>query len=505
MSIYLLNKKRIFITIFILFSIITLQARNCNYRVFNIKVTKRVSSLDILNQLSNECDFSIIALDKVAHDKLNEKLYGINIHKLSLKKIFDLLISSKGLRYNYNEQVLKISGLLTRTFKIDYISTTRMGSSSTDISMNGDTQESSLTTSENSTNDSSSNTSQGSSQTTGATISSKDSFNFWSTIQKELHSILNSPLDRFKAPEPIINKEAGLITVSGTASQIRRISSYLSELMKRLHRQVMIDVQILSVRLDGSKSTGVDWSQLYKLQNVAINYEMLKTKGVSKIDANSITEWGDIPAENAKFIKINGGISVQSIIDFLHTQGDVSSISNPKVTTLNNQPAIFSSGEQLYYKILQSVSQVSTGGSSTGQNEVVRSVFAGVLLDITPEITDNNEIILKINPSISSINSSPSTNNGVRTIPPDLKKQQMSSVVKLKDGQRIILGGLISKVKSITVKKVPILGNIPIIGNAFRKKIKTNIKEELIIIITPHIVRHSKEISLKRLGYNESF
>ncbi len=505
MTIYLLNKKRIFITIFILFNIITLQARNCNYRVFNIKVTKRVSSLDILNQLSNECDFSIIALDKVAHDKLNEKLYGINIHKLSLKKIFDLLISSKGLRYRYNEQVLKISGLLTRTFKIDYISTTRMGSSSTDISMNGDTQESSLTTSENNTNNSYSNTSQGSSQTTGATISSKDSFNFWSTIQKELHSILNSPLDRFKAPEPIINKEAGLITVSGTASQIRRISSYLSELMKRLHRQVMIDVQILSVRLDGSKSTGVDWSQLYKLQNVAINYEMLKTKGVSKIDTDSITEWGDIPAENAKFIKINGGISVQSIIDFLHTQGDVSSISNPKVTTLNNQPAIFSSGEQLYYKILQSVSQVSTGGSSTGQNEVVRSVFAGVLLDITPEITDNNEIILKINPSISSINSSPSTNNGVRTIPPDLKKQQMSSVVKLKDGQRIILGGLISKVKSITVKKVPILGNIPIIGNAFRKKIKTNIKEELIIIITPHIVRHSREISLKRLGYNESF
>ena len=95
---------------------------------------------------------------------------------------------------------------------------------------------------------------------------------------------------------------------------------------------------------------------------------------------------------------------LKNILNFLNTQGNVSSMSNPKITTMNNQPAIFSSGEQLYYKILQSVSQVSSGGSATGQNEVVRSVFAGVLLDITPEITDNDEIILKINPSISSIN-----------------------------------------------------------------------------------------------------
>ncbi len=491
MSIYLLN-KRFFLTIFIVFGVVTLYANNCKYRTFNIRVTQRVSSADILNQLSNECDFSIIALDQVANNKLEEKLYGINIHKLSLKKIFDLLIASKGLRYSYDGQVLKIRGLLTRTFKIDYISTTRVGSSSTDISINGDTQESSLTTTENSSNNFIED-SVGGGQTTGATISSKDSFNFWATIQKELHSILNSPLDRFKAPEPIINKEAGLITVSGTASQIRRISSYLSELMKRLHRQVMIDVQILSVRLNGSKSTGVDWSQLYKLQNAGVEYEMSKTSGQS----------------NTVNIKVTGRLSIQSIIDFLHTQGDVSSVSNPKVTTLNNQPAIFSSGEQLYYKILQAVSQVTTGGSSTGQNEVVRSVFAGVLLDITPEITDNNEIILKINPSISSINtntvSTSSTGNEVRTIPPDLKKQQMSSVVKLKDGQRIILGGLISKIRGTTVRKVPILGNIPLFGNAFRKNIKTDIKEELVIIITPHIVKQKREISLKRLGYNESF
>jgi general secretion pathway protein D len=272
--------------------------------------------------------------------------------------------------------------------------------------------------------------------------------------------------------------------------------------MRRLHKQVMIDVKILSVKLDNSKSTGVDWSQLYKFQNVTAQYENLRSHGVAKIEDNVITEWGTQRKDYGNYIRLSGSVSIQNVLNFLNTQGDVSSMSNPKITTMNNQPAIFSSGEQLYYKIIQSVSQVSTGGSATGQNEVVRSVFAGVLLDITPEITDENEIILKINPSISSINGQVQTQNGVRVIPPDLKKQQMSAVVKLKDGERIVLGGLISSAKGKTVKKVPILGNLPVLGNAFKQDITTDMKEELVIIITPHIVSPYKKVSLKTLGYD---
>jgi len=493
--------KSIFLSFFMLIGLTTvLNASSCDNRAFNIKVTSKVSSYDILNQLSSECGFSMLSLDNVANEKLNEKLYGINIHKMKLNEIFKLLISSKGLQYKYDKNVLKISGLITRTFKIDYVNSERKGSSNTDISMNGDSGGGAVVTTASSDGDQ--GASNGGTQTTGATITSSDSFKFWSTIQKELHSIINSPMDRFKAPDPIINKEAGLVTVSGTASQIRRISSYLQDMMKRLHRQVMIDVKILSVKLDNSKSTGIDWSELYKFQNITATYENIRSNGVSEIEDGTITKWGSGRSDYGNYIRLSGSVTIQSVLDFLNTQGNVSSMSNPKITTLNNQPAIFSSGEQLYYKIIQSVSQVSTGGSATGQNEVVKSVFAGVLLDITPEITDNNEIILKINPSISSINSTVQTQNGVRVIPPDLKKQQMSAVVKLKDGERIVLGGLISSSKGKSVKKVPILGNLPIIGNAFKKDITTDVKEELVIIITPHIVNPYKKVSLKTLGYD---
>jgi general secretion pathway protein D len=499
MQISLLSRIKYFLSILLIFGFITVaDARNCETRAFNIKVTARVSAYDILNQLSSECGFSMLSLDSVTNDKLNEKLYGINIYNMKLDDIFKLLISSKGLMYKYDKNVLKISGLITRTFKIDYVNSERKGSSNTDISMNGDSEanrELGATISQDS------NEPSLGAQTTGATITSSDSFKFWSTIQKELHSIINSPLDKFKAPDPIINKEAGLVTVSGTVSQVKRIASYLDDMMRRLHKQVTIDVKILSVKLDNSKSTGVDWSELYKFQNINAKYENLRTTGVQKIENDSITELGN-GKDFGSYIRLSGSISLQNIINFLNTQGDVSSMSNPKITTMNNQPAIFSSGEQLYYKILQSVSQVSSGGSATGQNEVIKSVFAGVLLDITPEITDNNEIILKINPSISNIANQIQTTNGTRTIPPDLKKQQMSAVVKLKDGERIVLGGLISSSKGKSVKKVPILGNLPVFGNAFKKDITTDIKEELVIIITPHIVEPYKKVSLKTLGYD---
>jgi general secretion pathway protein D len=130
--------------------------------------------------------------------------------------------------------------------------------------------------------------------------------------------------------------------------------------------------------------------------------------------------------------------------------------------------------------------------------EIVKSVFAGVLLDITPEITDDGEIILKINPSISSVKQDVKS-DGVRRLPPDLSKQQISAVVKLKDGEKIVLGGLIKSVKNRGSYKVPILGNIPILGYAFRQDTTYERREELVIIITPHILTPKNRVPERRL------
>ncbi|RUM67615.1 MAG: pilus (MSHA type) biogenesis protein MshL [Sulfurospirillum sp.] len=482
----------------LLFSVSSLSAKNCDVRTFNVKVADKVSTNEILNQLSNECGFSVVNKDAIAKEKMDADLYGVNIKDMTLNEIFNTLIRSKGLTYSYHHKLLSITGVRTKTFKVDYVSTDREGSSSTDISLTGDTG--------NTEASSGGKGGSASSLSTGAKISSSDKFSFWASIEKELNSILNSPADKFKAPAPIINKEAGLITVSGTPSQLARVSSYMKEMMNRLHKQVMIDVKILSVTLNNQQKTGVNWGELYKLQNVKVGYDSIHAKDVDTFTDGKIDTAKRNGIWHSNLLRFSGDTSIADIIQFLNTQGKVSSISNPKVVTLNNQPAVFSSGDQLYYKLSSSSRQSGTGAATeVYSGEIVKSVFAGVLLDITPQITDDGEIILKINPSISSAKSDVKS-DGVRRLPPDLTKQQISAVVKLHDGEKAVLGGLIKSVKQKGEYKVPVLGNIPVLGYAFRQDTTTEKREELVIIVTPHIItpfgkRPNRHLTLKDIGY----
>ena len=170
------NIKRSFLAL----SVVTLiagsscqvEAKSCDLRTFNIKVADKVSTNEVLNQLSGECDFSIVTKDEYSKKKMDTKLFGINIKKMTLDEIFNVLISSKGLVYSFDSKVLSVSGLTTKTFKIDYISTVRESKSNTDISLTGDSG-----SDENANGNSSS-------LSTGATITSTDKFSFGSRLKK---------------------------------------------------------------------------------------------------------------------------------------------------------------------------------------------------------------------------------------------------------------------------------------------------------------------------------
>jgi general secretion pathway protein D len=202
-------------------------------------------------------------------------------------------------------------------------------------------------------------------------------------------------------------------------------------------------------------------------------------------------------------IKANG--SLNEVIKFLKTQGDVNSISNPKVLTLNNQPALITAGTEYFYKIKSETQQQGANGgvAATTQNDNVQSIFAGVLLTITPEIANDDTITLKINPSLSETTTDLSnTANIGRDMPPDLNRRQLSSVVTVKDGNRIILGGLINTRTINDENKVPILGDIPVLNYLFKYETESKEVQELVIIIEPHIIHKEKNsISLSDLGY----
>ena len=169
--------------------------------------------------------------------------------------------------------------------------------------------------------------------------------------------------------------------------------------------------------------------------------------------------------------------------------------------TMSNQPAMISVGTEIFYK-LKTTNKVGGSDTATSESDSVQSVFAGILLDITPEVDERGVVTLKINPSVSKTVEELAPDKE-RQMPPDLVRRQLASVIKVRDGNHAILGGLITRGKGVKNQKVPLLGDIPLLGYAFKHEEVIDTTEELVIIITPHIIKSGKNITLKDLGYTE--
>jgi len=477
---------------------------DCSYELFSISSTKDTKIIDFIEQLSDECEFSVIITDPHAVKFLERKLNKTHLKNLTIDEVLDIILKENNLSYKLENNLLKVSYLSTKVFGIDYILSQRKGTGSTDITLSSSSATSGGSAGTSSASGSTQSSDSGSNAQSGMKIESTDEVQFWADLDLEFRRVLNRPNDAYQAEAPIINKNAGLITVTATIKQMQRLEGYLKKLQNKVQLQVLIDVQLLSVTMDKGKTTGIDWKQLYALQNVQLSVDYMSKNNVTEWTDTSITTVGDQAKNVANLVTIKGGGSLNEVIKFLQTQGDVSSISNPKVLTLNNQPALITAGTEYFYKLQQSTSQQGSGGgvASTTQNDEVKSVFAGVLLDITPEIADDKTITLKINPSLSETAQTITTGSTGRVMPPDLTRRQLSSVVTVKDGNRIILGGLINTKHMIDSSKVPILGDIPGLSYFFKYESKIKQVQELVIVIEPHIIdKEYDSLSLSDLGY----
>lgn len=552
---------------------------DCTYELFNISSIKGTTVGEFVDQLSDECGMSVIVGDAEAENILKKPMNKTFLKNLTVNEVLDLIIKENDLQYTLQNNVLKISYLQTKTYQIDYITTERKGTGSTNIrlssntgmpttgaagaggmtgaaGMSGMTGMTGTTGTTGTTGSAMGGAGNRSLSESGTNITTLDEVRFWENLEKEVRSILSRPEDQYRGKPLLdvtakdvveadekhnifINKSAGLVTVTGTGKQLKRLDAYIDDLQKKMQTQVLIDVKMYSVVFNDGSTTGIDWSQIYKLQNFKVGYDDIARKNVTgnlfstayegdkAKDLLPSTEKWDQTLNNgqggyltektsqelagvrmpvtatSRLFSLSNSISINNLLMFLKTQGDVYSISNPKIMTLNNQPALITAGTELFYKTIYTSTLAGGTTGTQSQTEVVSSVFSGVLLDITPEISSDGTITLRINPSVSETASTISTDNTTRTMPPDLSRRQISSVVTIKDGNRVVLGGLINRKSSNNTTKVPLLGDIPVLGYLFKQEGVTEKVEELVIIIEPHIVKkEGNNVTLSDLGYS---
>lgn len=470
----------------------------------NIHSGSNVALSKILEEIASICHLNVIYLQEQTKTMLDSKKTSIHINNKPLIQVLDSLLKSNDFHYTLQKDTLQVGFLLTKTFEISYIATTRVGSSNTDIVFSQDNQTHSPYNThtnaplgfsnfeiESQAHKMAMNKATSNTQTmgkSGTKIYSIDEIDFWGELQNEIAGVAYAPGDSYQPTtselknkkDIIINKAAGLLTITATPKQIKRVESYLATLNNKIQKQVLIDVYIFNIQHSNNQTYGIDWNEFYKLGN------LLTLPPNAEGSNNALTG-----VNNGDFaISIfSQGVSINRIVEFLQTYGKVQSVSNPKVLTLNNQPAIISVGSVLRYFQNTTYQTTTQGTSIQNLSQAFPSVFAGILLDVTPSVK-NDKIILKINPSITKTKDI-SIENQTTALesPPNLSTKQLSSLVQVKDGEKIVLGGLIDKTEGQILRKLPILGDIPLIKYLF--SYKKNIKEtqEMVIIISPHIVR----------------
>jgi type II secretory pathway component GspD/PulD (secretin) len=189
--------------------------------------------------------------------------------------------------------------------------------------------------------------------------------------------------------------------------------------------------------------------------------------------------------------------NLRAIVDALKQQGNLKVVSTPRLRTLNNQPAVVRVGQD--FPIF--IRQVTTAPGSppvTTVTETVQTVTVGTVLSITPQISSDGLITLDLTPAVSRLVQIATSASG-DTNAPVIDIRQASSIVRVRDGATIVMGGLVQDNASTTHRKIPVLGSIPLLGKAFSGEYKSSQRTELVFFLTPRIIHDAAtETSVKR-------
>ncbi len=282
-------------------------------------------------------------------------------------------------------------------------------------------------------------------------------------------------------------KDVGTVEIDARTNKISvtDIPSRLDEIEKVVKafdeepRQVLIEAKIVQVTLTDEYKLGVDWQGIFtKIQKDYSFRSNFKIAAAGAFPSDTFQNGGEVMIGNF------GRDDYAMLIQALKTVGDTNLLSSPRITALNNQEAKILVGESRPYAT-NTVIQPASGATTTAST--LSFLDIGIKLYVTPSVSEDNFITMKIKPEVSSSSSNYTYGDPATTVP-IISTTQAETSVRIKDGSTIIIAGLIKDERSGDVSKVPVAGDIPILGNLFKKTDKTVAKQELVIFITPRVI-----------------
>jgi general secretion pathway protein D len=287
------------------------------------------------------------------------------------------------------------------------------------------------------------------------------------------------------AGEPILiaDDSRNIILIRALPPDYSRIQKLL-ERLDNMPRQVLIEVMVAEVNLTNDWSMGIEWwakNQTFHVDGKGFNQDYGHT--ISQLDVD-IHDPLALPGFTYRLLSDTEDI--YGLLNLLATDNNINILSSPQVLVLNNETATVNVGNQVPIVTSQFTDIAATGGTTTTANQTVQYKDTGVILNVTPRINYDGIILIDIDQQVSSVNEQITT--GVNS--PTISTKQVKTKLAVKNGQSILIGGLIEHNTTDNESGIPLLKDVPVFGYLFKFKEKKDDKTELLIVITPYVIEN---------------
>lgn len=424
---------------------------------------------------------------------------SLNLKEVTVPEALNAIRQVYGYEYRREGNRFFILGneMQTRLFPVNYLNLTRKGMSDTRVSASGLTAISGAPTA-------GAPTSTSGGATSGVQIQTETHTDFWKSLATALTTIVGSDGGR----KVIVNAQAGLVLVRAMPDELRLVEEYLGVTQKNLNRQVILEAKIIEVQLNNRFQTGINWSKVhgdFTASQVGGGSANLATTGTTPFTSSGPLLPGSTGSLRSSATQTSafGGVftltaignNFTALIELLKAQGDLNVLSSPRVSTVNNQKAVIKVGTDAYFVTKQDTTAATATTSQTISTEL-SPFFSGIALDVTPQIDEAGNINLHIHPSVSDV-AEKKIDIGLgadRQLSTALSSvQESDNIVRATSGQIVVIGGLMKEASTDDNASIPVLGDIPLIGNLFKHKKLTRIKRELVILLKPTIVNGGQD------------
>jgi MSHA biogenesis protein MshL len=456
----------------------------------------------------------------VVHPGVKDQI-SLNLRDVTVFEALDTIREVYGYEYKLqgNRILVEPLSLQTRVYQVNYLMSLRKGKTEVRV-MSGAISDSSTSSNAGPTAQPVTQNLSGAPPTTAlesSRVSTTSTNDFWVEIGAALKAIVGSEGGR----NVVLSPQAGVIVVRALPGELRNVSEFLKTMQVVVERQVMLEAKIIDVELSDSHQTGVNWAAFGQGANSRVAGGVLGPGGtlapngtISGFTANSpdgtISQTSLLSSNPASPATIAAGIGTPgtlfglafqtsnfaALISFLETQGNLQVLSSPRIATLNNQKAVLKVGTDDFFVTNITTNTTTTGTTSTQSPTItVAPFFSGVALDVTPQIDENNQIILHIHPSVSNVIEKTKNINlgtaGVFQLPlASSTISESDTIVRVSNSNIVAIGGLMKETTTRNSSGVPVLGTLPLIGNLFSSKSSSVAKSELVILLKPTVIEN---------------